>query len=166
MKKYITLLLVCLLPACAVFKEGTADYPKSREQLEEERIGKITGEDGLVLFGGNKKSAGIEGINVNGFLWRAALDTVYSMPLISADPFGGTVLTDWYKLHDNAKERYKLNVFIIGAELRSDAIRVAAFKQKQSGGNWVDIDGGQELGKEIENKILLRARELKYNSGN
>ncbi|MFI4955471.1 MAG: DUF3576 domain-containing protein [Gammaproteobacteria bacterium] len=167
MKKYISLSLVAMLSACSVSKEDVStNYPKSREEQEEERLGKLTGEDGLVLFGGSKKSAGTEGINVNGYLWRAALDMVYFMPLISADPFGGTILTDWYKLKDSARERYKLNVFIIGPELRSDAVRVAAFKQKLSGSNWVDVDGGQEIAKEIENKILLRARELKYNSGN
>lgn len=165
MKKYISIFIIAMLPACSTFKEGTADYPKTREQLEEERIGKITGEDGLVLFGGSKKTVSADGISVNGYLWRATLDTVYLMPLISADPFGGTVLTDWYKLKDSSKERYKLNIFVIGAELRSDAIRVAAFKQKLVGHNWVDVDGSLEIGKEIENKILLRARELKYNSG-
>lgn len=156
------------LSACGALKGGNPDetYPKSREDMEEERIGKLTGEDGFVVVGGKKKSGSVEGINVNGYLWRATLDTVYFMPLISADPFGGTILTDWYKLKTNAKERYKLNILITGTELRSDAIKVSAFKQKQVGQNWVDMDTDQRIANEIVDKILLRARELKYSSGN
>ena len=33
------------------------------------------------------------GIGVNGYLWRATLDTLAFMPLASADPYGGTVIT-------------------------------------------------------------------------
>ena len=33
-------------------------------------------------------------IGVNGYLWRAALDTLSFMPLASADPYGGVIVTD------------------------------------------------------------------------
>jgi len=158
-------LITILLTSCSNDVLKDSDYPKNKEDQEAERIGKLTGEEGLVLFGGKKKSAGSEGINVNSYLWRATLDTIYFMPLISADPFGGTVLTDCYKTQETSKERFKLNVFIIGGELRSDAIRVTAFKQKLlPNGTWIDTDSSGEIAKEIEAKILLRARVLKFNS--
>lgn len=164
MKKLVVYSSMIFLAGCANM-ETTAEFPKTREQIQEERIGKLTGEEGLVLFGGTKKNAATEGINVNSYLWRATLDTVYFMPLISADPFGGTVLTDWYQKNQNSKERYKLNVLIIGGELRSDAIRVSSFKQvKGKNGQWTDVDSSPEIAKEIENKILLRAREIKFNT--
>jgi hypothetical protein len=149
-------------------KGGDVDesYPKSRETLERERVGKITGDDGIVLLGGKSKSEATEGINVNGYLWKATLDNVYFMPLISADPFGGTILTDWFKESASSRERYKLNIFITGTELRADALRVAAFKQRMnSQGNWVDTDVDPSVATEIEDKILLKARELRYASG-
>ncbi len=168
LRNSILVLSLLLLSSCGMFKGGDPDetYPKSRAQVEEERIGKLTGEEGFVVVGGKKKSAATEGINVNGYLWRATLDTVYFMPLISADPFGGTILTDWYKSSSSTKERYKLNIFITGTELRSDAIKVAAFKQKLSGSNWIDANTDAKIAQEIEDKILLRARELKYAAGN
>ena len=116
-------------------------------------------------FGGKKKSSG-DGINVNSYLWRATLDTIYFMPLVSADPFGGVILTDWYQLNPKSNERIKLNIYILGSELRSDAIRVSVFKQKNDSGKWVDIKDGDAFGEEIENKILLRAREIKVASPN
>lgn len=165
MKRILTSVMLILLAACSGGFQGEADYPKNRDQLEEERVGKLTGEDGIVLFGGKKKSSG-DGINVNSYLWRATLDTIHFMPLISADPFGGVILTDWYQLNANSKERIKLNIYILGSELRSDAIRVTVFKQKNESGKWVDIKGGETFGEEIENKILLRAREIKVASPN
>lgn len=134
----------------------------------EERVGKLTGDDGLVIFGGKSRASGsaTDAINVNSYLWRATLDTVHFMPLLSADPFGGTVITDWYQMGDNSHERYKLNIYIIGAELRSDALRVAAFKQiKEKNGNWKDLGNHSELAKDIEDQILLKAREIKFKSG-
>ena len=119
MKKIIPSLLLVLLAACSGSVQGEADYPKNREQIEEERVGKLTGEDGIVLFGGKKKSSS-DGINVNSYLWRATLDTIYFMPLVSADPFGGVILTDWYQLNPKSLERIKLNVYILGSQLKME----------------------------------------------
>jgi hypothetical protein len=169
MKKNLALLIILLLSGCSSdLPQGEANYPKSRDQQEEERIGKLSGEEGVVLFGGKRRSSGsAEGISVNSYLWRASLDTIYFMPLLSADPFGGTILTDWYKLSPKAKERYKLNIYIIGSELKSDAIRVSAFKQKEDQkGNWVDVENDSAMSNDIENKILIRAREIKVAGSN
>ncbi len=35
-------------------------------------------------------------LGVNSYLWHASLDTLAFMPLQSADPFGGVIITDWY----------------------------------------------------------------------
>jgi hypothetical protein len=165
MKNIILLLVALIAVSCSKLPQGEADYPKTKQQLEEERVGKLTGEDGIVLYGGSRKSSATEGINVNSYLWRAALDTAHIMPMLSTDPFGGVILTDWYRVEGTSHERYKLNIFIIGAELRSDAIKVAAFKQtKKANGEWGDAVNSIELANKIEDKILLKAREIKYKS--
>src|SRR4051812_33943304 len=46
-------------------------------------------------------------IGVNGFLWRATLDTLAFMPLVSADPYGGVIITDWYADPAVPNERFK-----------------------------------------------------------
>lgn len=146
--------------------ESTSDYPKTWEERQQEQMGKLSGPEGIVLFGGkSKSSAATEGISVNSYLWRATLDTIYKMPLISADPFSGVVITDWYRANDRANERFKFNIYIIGNELRSDAVRVTVFKQllnKQ--GAWADSLNNDAMASEIENKILLKARAIKYKS--
>ena len=102
------------------------------------------------------------GIGVNGFLWRASLDTMSFMPLASADPFGGVIITDWYTPQEVPKERFKVTVYILGRELRADGVRASVFRQVQDGaGTWVDADVETKTNSELENAILVRARQLR-----
>lgn len=124
----------------------------------------IFGVDGLSIFGGRKKEGegtGSGGIGVNSFLWRASLDTISFMPLASADPFGGVILTDWYTPPETKDERFKINVFILGRELRSDGVRVRAFKQIRKKGTWVDAQIANGTARDLEDTILTRARQLR-----
>lgn len=122
----------------------------------------ILGDDGIHLLGGKKKSgAGEDGIGVNSFLWRATLDTVSFMPLASADPFGGVILTDWYTDPDTPNERVKINAFIMGRQLKADGIRIRTFRQKIKGGVWRDAPVSEEISHKLEDSILTRARQLR-----
>lgn len=115
------------------------------------------------LFGNKKKKGEGEGsgISVNSFLWRASLDTVSFMPLSSADPFGGVILTDWYTPPETENERFKINVFILSRELRSDGVRVRAFKQVFQKNKWVDAEVTGETSRQLEDTILTRARQFR-----
>jgi hypothetical protein len=104
----------------------------------------------------------IDGIGVNSYLWRATLDTVSFMPLSSADPFGGVILTDWHANPDAPGERFKLNIRILGRALRADGITVSTFRQIQDGtGGWINGRIPSATNEKIENAILSRARELR-----
>lgn len=154
------------LASCSGKGKVEHSYPKSKDELELERMGRLTGEDGIVLFGNkSRRSPGSNGIGVNSYLWRATLDTVYTMPLVSADPFGGTIITDWQSLNSNPNERFKLNIVIIGSELRPDGVKVSAFKQIRKGSGWEEAAISNGLAQEIEEKIISRAREIRYNKG-
>src|SRR5690606_39320467 len=126
----------------------------------------IFGEGGLTLFGGGRRDDGAAGgggggIGVNAYLWRASLDTVSFMPLASADPFGGVIITDWYVPPEAPNERFKATVYILDRQLRADGIRVALFKQRRSDGDWANVDVEPTLARELEDRILARARELR-----
>jgi len=131
--------------------------------------GSLTGEGGLFTFGVERNTQngnGGQGIGVNAFLWRATLDTVSFMPLASADPFGGVVITDWYEAQGARGERFKVNAFILGSGLRSDGVRVAVFRQVADSrtGGWIDAPVSSSMAGEVEDKILARARELRSDS--
>jgi hypothetical protein len=102
------------------------------------------------------------GIGVNNFLWRAALDSLAFMPLSSADPFGGVIVTDWHSLPEAPDERFKVNLFILGRELRADGLRAAVFRQRRDRtGAWADTPVDAATVTRLEDAILTRARELR-----
>jgi hypothetical protein len=101
-------------------------------------------------------------LGVNGYLWRATLDTLAFMPLASADPYGGIVITDWYANPEKPDERFKCTVYILDSRLRADGLKVAVFKQtRDTAGNWTDTASAGQTETDIENAILTRARQLR-----
>ena len=164
----IVLIGFCLnLAACAGI-ETKAEYPTRRLSGDKEatynnnREG-LFGKGGLNLFGSNKdgKDGAAAGITVNAYLWRAALDTISFMPLDNADPFGGTILTDWYEAPNATNERVKVNIFIMGRQLRTDALKVTLFRQVKTGNTWQNAAVDPATVTQLENAILSRARQLK-----
>src|SRR5687768_17654530 len=100
-------------------------------------------------------------IGVNAYLWRAAVDTLSFAPLITADSSGGVIVTDWYANPTTPGERVKLTVAIIDQDLRADALRVAASRQVNQGGVWVDAPVAAATVQKLEDIILTRARDLR-----
>jgi len=103
-------------------------------------------------------------IGVNAYLWRAAVDTLSFAPLITADSSGGVIVTDWYTNPTTPGERVKLTVSIIDQDLRADALRVAASRQVNQGGVWVDAPVSAATVQKLEDIILTRARDLRRTS--
>jgi len=128
---------------------------------------RLGGDDSGTIFGigKNKKDdatgGGGGGIGVNAFLWRGALDTIAFMPLASADPFGGVIITDWYTPPGTSGERFKATVYILSRDLRSDGIRVNLYRQVLQNGQWVDATVADSTVGDIENKVLSRARHMR-----
>ncbi len=104
------------------------------------------------------------GMSINTYLWQGALDTLSFMPLSSADPIGGTIITDWYSSTNNPDERCKLNIFISGKELKTQNLRVASFCQNYQNNRWVNKDINDDNNIKLENAILNKAKKLKLES--
>ena len=102
-----------------------------------------------------------DGMPVNALLWRASLDVVSFVPLEDVDTFGGAIVTDWYSLPKNTSQRIKIAVFIVGRELRSDAVSARVYVQNQIDALWVQSGRDEELERKLEDLILTRARELR-----
>ena len=117
------------------------------------------------MFGGgnNAETRVVEEIagGSNPYLWRASLDTLGALPLVSADPFGGTIIYDWHTFEGAADERIKATVYILDSRLRADGVKVSVFRQTNEDGAWVDGSADPETGIQLENAILVRARNLK-----
>ena len=150
------------------------DFPASRNRGVVPE-GSVFGSSGVTIgnfrFGGDGsepepgQTPGGPAIGVNSYLWRGALDTVSFMPVTSADPFGGVILTDWYTPPEAPGERFKVNVYILGRELRADGIRVAVFRQTRAEGDtWIEAEVDPATPNALEETILTRARELRVSA--
>lgn len=168
--RWLTLALALTVAGCGL--GGEAKYRDETEEKYEETGGSILGSDRIGVGGEEQpdrpggSGGGDAGIGVNSFLWRASLDTVSFMPLASADPFGGVIITDWYSPPQATNERFKLNVYILGRDLRADGVRASVFRQllDPRTGNWVDAVVDPKTQTDVENAILTKARQLRIAS--
>jgi len=157
--------------ACSMFSseypdKQAGDNPHPWNSLKNDNV---FGEGGISIlgWGGNSdkqgQSQGGVGIGVNAYLWRASLDTLAFLPLVSADPFGGTIITDWYAPPESPNERFKMSVYITDRDLHADGVHVSVFRQTRAdtSGAWADAAVAAKTQVEVENAILTRARELR-----
>lgn len=149
-------LMALSLAGCGTF--GNNDKARVVHTEEEGR-----GLFGTGLFARDKsdQAGGPAQIGVNGYLWRASLDTLAFMPLASADPYGGVIITDWYAAPEAPNERFKATVYILDTRLRADGLNVQIFKQVAQNGQWVDAQPSPQTETDLENAILTRARQLR-----
>jgi len=107
---------------------------------------------------------GGQATTVNRYLWAASLETLDFLPVFTADPIAGLIITDWYVNPEAPTERFKTNVYILDSALRADALRVSVFRQERTeDGGWIDATVNPATSNEIENAILSRARQLRLN---
>ena len=102
---------------------------------------------------------------INPYLWKASLETISFMPLSSADPFGGTIITDWYTSASNENERCKLNIFINGLELKTENLKVSSFCQIFKNQKWINTKTNIQNNIKIENAILNKAKKIRIKAG-
>jgi hypothetical protein len=143
MRVLIVVLSAMLLAACG---SSDADMPDTTA--------------GSTAIGGTADGHMVLGVNA--YLWHATLDTLSFMPLQSADPYGGVILTDWYSDPSDPSERMRVSVYILDRRLRADGIKLTVFRQTRgTDGSWADAQVNPDTADKIENAILTRARELR-----
>lgn len=162
-------LLLPLLAACSNSRPvGNDEY--GDDSRRSRVTGRLGNSDGILILGTDRSTpqggGGSQegGLGVNAYLWRATLDTLSFLPLSSADPFGGVIITDWYAPPSAPDERFRATAYILGRQLRSDGVRVTVFRQVRQGGAWVDAAAAPGTATELENQVLSRARELRSQS--
>ena len=151
-----TLGAALLLSSCSGIKTTPVEEPEGPVSI-------FTGKPGGMKLSdfGKKEYKSDGGLPVNALLWRAALDIASFVPLDDVDTFGGSIVTEWHQPKATPDQRLKLTMFVIGRELRSDAITVRAYIQNRLGTEWVDAGRDEELGRNLEDLVLSRARELR-----
>ena len=165
---FILSVLLIFLSSCDALKYrpvSAKDYPpdpkeRVRKNIEEGR--------GIRLFDGDKKKGGTFDFASSNPLWRASLDTINFLPLISANYSGGIIISDWYS-GNNENEAIKITIRFLTNEIRADALEIKVF-QKRCGvqSNCAITENDGEIVKDLKKNILKKAaiyeKELKANN--
>jgi len=155
---FITLLTITLLNSCGGKFPGAdarkyPDDPKLRvkKNLEEGR--------GFRLSNGLGKSrGGVFEFASSNELWRASLDTIDFMPLVSVNYSGGIIITDWYSTDEGSNESIKISIRFLTNEIRSDAVDIKVFTRKCiTPSNCVTSEKQSDINIELKTKILKTA---------
>lgn len=162
-KFILPLLPVVMLSSCSDVPVSY-DKPVSASKKRKQDFGKFFGEDTFNFSDKARQAGETGGIGVNSFLWHAVLDTFSFMPLKTVDPFGGVIITEWHILDGNDNERFKVDVVILSRQLRSDGLRISVFKQSKAQGQWQPAKADEKMAKDLEDVVLIRARQLRIDS--
>tara|TARA_B100001758_G_C18170582_1_gene484040 strand:- start:97 stop:681 length:585 start_codon:yes stop_codon:yes gene_type:complete len=166
--KNIGLIIAMLfsLTSCEALKYkpvSAKDYPPEPEKrvkknIEEGRAFRLMGRD-------EKNQGGTFDFASSNPLWRASLDTINFLPLISANYSGGIIITDWYS-SDSQNESIKITIRFLTNEIRADALDIKVFMKKcgvQSNCTITENDGliEKDLKKSILKKATIYEKDLK-----
>ena len=152
-----------------IARSGTLVNPSNKEVAmsdAENRLrtgGGLFGKKAGISLGTNKGNNAVSsiGMPINPYLWKGSLETIGFMPLSSADPFGGIIITDWYSDGQTINERCKINIFIKGLELKTSNLKVNTFCQSFENNRWIDLPTSASQSAQLENAILNKAKRIK-----
>ena len=161
--KFLNVLLLifslALLNSCQALKYkkvSAKDYPpdpklRIKKNIEEGR--------GFRLMDTMERGGGKFEFASSNPLWRATLDTISFMPLMSANYSGGIIITDWYSDNSDKNESVKISIRFLSNEVRSNSLDIKLFiKQCSTTLNNCEItENTGSIVKELNKSILKKA---------
>ncbi len=163
---FFTFLII--LSSCEALKYKKTDAGEVPVNAKDRVAKNIEEGRGFRLFGNEKKGGTFDFASSNE-LWRATLDTIDFMPLVSANYSGGIIITDWYNDGKSAGQSVKISVRFLTNEVRADALDVKVFTKNCE--TSIDCKVSENKGtlvKELKRSILKKAAiyEKEYKSKN
>jgi hypothetical protein len=158
-------LLLCLGLGVAGCGLGDAKYPKPRYQhTNAPDYGQPSSSPAFGYEGSDSPDSGSTvangAIGADNPVWRAALEKVSAMPLISADATKGIITTDWYSAPDFPDQRQKVTIRILGRAIRPQSLSVAMVReQRGADGTWASVPSTDAV-TEFTHEILTRAQQV------
>ena len=141
-------LIILQLASCGIYRPTDArEFPPEPEKRVQKNLDEGRG---FRLFKDDNKG-GVFDFASSNELWRASLDTLDFMPLISADYGGGIIITDWYNENNNYEDAIKISIRFLTNEIRSDALNIKVYTKKCENLNKCSIN---ENNPEIQNKLV------------
>jgi len=156
-KTLIFLTLLIFLSSCEALKYKKTEAGSVPVNAQDRVKKNIEEGRGMRLLGGQKKGGTFDFASSNE-LWRATLDTIDFMPLVSANYSGGIIITDWYNDGNSSNQAVKISVRFLTNEVRSDALDIKVFtKNCDTLANCKISENKGKLVIELTKKILRKA---------
>ena len=152
--------ILFFLSSCGIYKPTDArEFPPEPEK----RVAKNIEEGrGFKLFDNENKKGGTFDFATSNELWRASLDTLDFMPLISADYGGGILITDWYNENNNYRDYIKISIRFLTNEIRSDSLNVKVYTKNCESLDQCTISvENPEIKEKLISTILMKASKYK-----
>ena len=154
---FLSIIAIIYLTSCAGLKPAPSDARKVSPNVKERVRQNIEEGKGFRLMGGDKKG-GVFDFASSNEMWRASLDTIDFMPLMSANYSGGIIITDWYSYGKMSGESIKVSIRFLTNEIRADALDVKVFIKKcKNLDNCLVSESKGVLVMELKKKILKQA---------
>ena len=161
------LLIMAILPylsSCGIYRPTDAkEYPpdpskRVKKNIEEGR--------GIKIFNRGNNKGGVFDFASSNSLWRASLDTINFMPLLTADYGGGIIVTDWFTGTEDKDKALKISIQFLSNEIRADALTIKVFKKNcDTDKNCKIISSEGELNSELKLAILKKAAKYESTKG-
>ena len=169
MPKLIKILLLLqtliYLNSCGIYRPTDArEFPPEPEKrvqknIEEGRGFRILGQD-------KNKTGGVFDFATSNELWRASLDVLDFMPLLTADYGGGLIVTDWYN-DGSSEDSIKISVRFLTNEIRSDALKINVFAKQCGASDTCKItENNSQIKSKLTESILRKAASYKKEKDN
>ena len=146
--------------SCGIYRPTDArEFPPEPEK----RVAKNLEEGrGFKLFDTQNKGGGTFDFATSNELWRASLDTLDFMPLISADYGGGILITDWYNENNNYRDYIKISIRFLTNEIRSDSLKIKVYTKICDNSDKCTIsEDNPEISTKLVSTILTKATKYK-----
>lgn len=150
-----------------IFGTNTAALPASEAQLASQAAVDAQNAAQVAATSGDRKSTVWDlfsnsddpntTVEVNKYIWVAALDVLSFLPIESVDPFTGVIVTG-YGTPPGGGRSYRATIFVQDPALDARSLKIAM--QTKSG----PVD--PETVRAVEDAILSRARELRIADSN
>ena len=134
---------------------GLGAEEKRRKNIEEGRGVSLKG-----IMGNRGGSTNYEFSSSNP-MWRASLETLDFLPLITVDYSGGVIITDWYS-DNSGSDSIKITIRFLSNDIRSDSLKIIVHKKicKTSSNCTTNISQSNLINDELRSTILRKAALL------
>ena len=119
-----------LLNSCGTFKKVDAKkvpvkgMDRARKNVEEGR--------GISLKNLGKRGSTNYEFSSSNPMWRASLEILDFLPLVTVDYSGGVIITDWYSDVSNNNDAIKITLRFLSNEIQSNSLKIIVHQKRCS----------------------------------